>query len=80
MSKVAAEKVAKELEMEQTTRRRHEARVGEVEHELKDAIAKCESLEKNSSEQASELTKALESGKEARVEAQGTRQEIQEAR
>ena len=80
MSKAAADKAAKELEVEQTTRRRHEARVGEVEQELKDAIAKCESLEQKSSEQASELTKALESAKEARVEAQGARQEIQEAR
>ena len=54
--------------------------MGEVEQELKDTIAKCESLEKKSSEQASELTKALESMKEARVDAQGARQEIQEAR
>ena len=54
--------------------------VGEVEQELKDAIAKCASLEQKSSEQAPELTKALESVKEARVEAQGTRQKVQEAR
>ena len=63
MSKVAADKAAKVLEVEQTTRRRHEAQVGEVEQELKDAIAKCESLELKSSEQASKLTKALESAK-----------------
>ena len=79
-SMVAADKVAKALEEEQTTRRKHEARVGEVEKELKDAIARCESLEQKSSSQASELTKSLESVKEARVEAQGARQEIQEAR
>ena len=54
--------------------------MGEVEHELKDAITKCESLEQKSLEQASELTKALESLKEARVDAQGARQEIQEAK
>ena len=54
--------------------------MGQVEQELKNAIAKCKSLEQKSSEQASELTKALESTKEARVEAQGARQEIQEAR
>ena len=70
VSKAAADKAAKDLEEEQTTRRRHEAWVGEVEQELKDAIAKCESLEQKSSEQASELTKALESMNEARVEAQ----------
>ena len=80
MSKTAAGKVAKDLEEEKSTRRRHEARVGEIEHELKDAITECESLEQKSSKQASELAKALESMKEARVEAQGTRQEIQEAR
>ena len=66
--------------MEQTARRRHEVQVEEIEQELKDAITKCESLEKKSSEQASELTKALESMKEARVDAQGAHQEIQEAR
>ena len=63
----------KELEEEQTTRRRHEAWVGEVEQELKDAIARCKSLEQKSSEQASELIKAIESLKEARVDAQGAR-------
>ena len=63
-SKAAANKAAKELEVEQTTRRRHEARVGEVEQEL-NAIVKCESLEQKTSEQASELTKALESVQEA---------------
>ena len=80
VSKAAADKAAKDLEVERTAREQHEARVGEVEQELKGTIAKCESLEQKSSEHASELTKALESVKEARVEAQGARQEIQEAR
>ena len=69
MSKADADKAAKHLEEDQTTRRRHEARVGEVEKELKDANTRCESLEQKSSEQASKLTKALESLKEARVDA-----------
>ena len=43
VNKAAADKAAKELEAEQTARRKHEARVGEVEQELKDAITKCES-------------------------------------
>ena len=72
----SADKAAKALEEERTARRKQEARVEEIEQELKDAIATCESLEQKSSEQASELTKALESLKEARVDAQGTRQEI----
>ena len=54
--------------------------MGEVEQELEYAIARCESLEQKSSEQASELAKALENLKEARVDAQGARQEIQEAK
>ena len=66
--RAAADKAAKELEAEQTARRKHEARVGEVEQELKDAITKCESLEQKTSDQASELAKALRDIKEARVE------------
>ena len=80
VTKATTDKAAKYLEEEQTTRRLHEARVGEVEQELKDAINKCESLELKTSKQASELAKALQSVKEAWVEAQGARQEIQEAR
>ena len=78
--KVAADKAAKAPEEEQTTRRKHEAWVEEIEEELKDAIARCESLGQKSSEQASELTKALESLKEAWVDAQGACQEIQEVK
>lgn len=79
-SKVVTDKAAENLEEEKTTRQRHEARVGEVEKELKDAIARCESLEQTSSEQASDLVKARESLKEARANAQDARQEIQEVR
>ena len=49
VSKAAEDKAAARLEEEKTTRQRHEARVGEVEKELKDAIARCESLEKRNS-------------------------------
>ena len=52
----------------------------EVEQELKDAITKCESLEQKTSDEASELAKALWDIKEAWVESQSTRQEIQQAR
>ena len=52
----------------------------EVKQELKDAIGKCESLERKSSEQNSELAKVLQNAKEARVEAQGAFPEIQEAK
>ena len=75
-NKVDADKAAKELEAEQTARRQHEARVAEVEQELKDTITKCESLEQKTSDQASELAKALQDIKEARVESQSALQEI----
>ena len=44
-SKAAANKAAAELTTEQAARRQQEARVAEVEQELKDAISKCETLE-----------------------------------
>ena len=43
-------------------------------------MKKCESLERNITNQESELTKACQSAHDARIEAQGTLQEIQEAR
>ena len=70
------ERVAKE----KAAREKHEARVGEVQQELQDAVRKCESLECNIADQESELTKARQSGHDARIEAQVALQEIQEAR
>ena len=52
----------------------------EVQQDLKDAIGKCESLERKSSEKNSELAKALQSTQEARAEAQSAAREIQEAK
>ena len=78
--RMAADKVAKEAEAERTACLKHEARLGEVQQELKDAITTCESLEQKTSDQASELAKALQSMQEAQVEAQGACREIQEAR
>ena len=43
-------------------------------------MQKCESLERNIADQESELAKACQNGQDARVEAQGALQEIQEAR
>ena len=65
---------------EQSAREKHEARVGEVQQELQDAVKKCESLECNIADQESELAKARQSAQDARVEAQGALQEIEEAR
>ena len=65
---------------EKATREKHEARVVEVEQELQDAVQKCESLECNIADQENELTKARQIAHDARVEAQGALQEVQEAR
>ena len=60
--------VAKEAEEERASHLKHESRVEEVQQELKDAIGKCESLERKSSEQNSELAKTIQSAQEARAE------------
>ena len=72
----AEEKVVKE----KVAREKHEARLDEVQQELQDAVKKCESLERNVSARQTELAKACQSAEEARVEAQGALQEIQEAK
>ena len=57
-----------------------EARVGEVQQELQDALKKCESLERQHADQESKLVKARQSAQEARAEAQGALQEIPDAK
>ena len=76
-NKAAANKAPAELKTEQAARRQHEARVAEVEQELKDAIQKCETLVQKTSDQSSELAKALNDAKEGRIESQSARAEIQ---
>ena len=44
---------------------KHEARVGEVQQELQDAVKKCQSLERQNADQESELSKAHQSAQEA---------------
>ena len=67
----AEEKTAKEQ-----ARKKLKARVNEVQQELHDAVKKCETLECDVSARETELAKARQSAEEARVEAQGTLQEI----
>ena len=74
--KNALAEAQKRAAKEQATREKHEARVGEVQQELQDAVKKCESLELNIADQESELAKARQSAQDARVEAQGALQEI----
>ena len=78
--KSALAEAKKEAEGERAIRLKHESRVEEVQQELKDAIRKCESLEREFSGQKYELAKALQSAQEARTEAQNACREIQEAR
>ena len=79
-NKAAADKAAAELKTEQAACRQHEARVAEVEQELKDAISKCETLEEKTSSQSSKLAKALHDAKEAWSESRSAREEIRQAR
>nr|XP_040249487.1 neurofilament medium polypeptide-like [Aegilops tauschii subsp. strangulata] len=79
-NKAAADKAAAELKTEQAARRQHEARVAEVEQELKDAIVRCEGLEEKASAQSSKLAKALQDAKAARVESRSAREEIHQAK
>ena len=67
--KNALAEAQKRVAKEQATHKKHEARVGEVQQELQDAVKKCESLERKFADQESEIAKA-------RVEAQGALQEI----
>ena len=79
LKKALAEAKKKEAK-EQAAREKHEARVDEVQQELQDALKKYESLERQNADQESELVRVRQSAQEARAEAQGTLQEIQEAK
>ena len=68
----AKDKAAKE----RLEREKQEARVGEVQQELEALAKKHESLELDSKTRDSELVKALESARSAKVEAHKALQEI----
>ena len=72
----AEDKAAKE----HVSHEKHEARVGEAQQQLQDAIEGFEALERDCKAQESELAKARQSAQDARAEAQSALQEIQEAR
>ena len=78
--KKAVAEAEKKAAAEQALREKHEARVIEAEQELQEAVKKCETLEQSLTKKESELTKAHQAARHARREAQGTLQEIQEAR
>ncbi|XBI04787.1 hypothetical protein VPH35_133028 [Triticum aestivum] len=62
---------------ESTEREKQEARVAEVQQELRDLVKKHESLERDSKTRESELATALESAKAAKAEAYKALQEIE---
>ena len=77
--KALAEAEGKAVE-QQAARKKLEARVKEVQQELQDAVKKCETLEHDVSARGAKLTKARQSAKTARNEAQVALREIQEAK
>ena len=60
--------MAAEIALVKTEREKHEARVAEVQQELKDAITKCEDLERKSKDHATELANIKTEIQEARSE------------
>ena len=70
----------KKAATEQALHEKHEARVIQVPQELQEDVKKCKTLEQSLTEKESELTKARQAARDARGEAQGALQEIQEAR
>ena len=63
--KNALAEAQKRAAKEQAARKKHEARVREVQQELQDIVRKCESLERIIADQESELAKARQSAHDA---------------
>nr|XP_020192363.1 cilia- and flagella-associated protein 58-like [Aegilops tauschii subsp. strangulata] len=78
--KAATERAAAELSIVKTVSDKHEARVAEVQQELKDAITKCEDLEQKNKGEAAELSKVNKEIHEARSEMQGAREELRQVK
>ena len=70
----------KRADAEQALHEKHEAMVIQVRQELQEAVKKRETLEQSLTEKESELTKARQAAQDARGKAQGTLQEIHEAK
>ena len=70
LTKALAEAEGKAVK-EQAARKKLKAQLNEVQQELQDAVNKYEALEGDVSARETELSKALQSTKAARVEAQG---------
>ena len=78
-SNAAAKKSSAELKAEQATRHQDEEKISSMALELKNAISRCEFLEKENKAKAAELDKALREAKEARFESRAAHEEIRQA-
>nr|XP_040243901.1 stress response protein NST1-like [Aegilops tauschii subsp. strangulata] len=78
--KAAAKQAAANLSVVKTISDKHEARVAEVQQELKDAVTKCEGLEEQKKDRSTELTSLMSEVKEAQTEAQSYKQELRQVR
>ena len=74
--KATAERMATKLTLVKNDSEKREARVAEVQRELKDSFTKCEDPEKKNKEHATELAKMKTEVQEARTETRGARQEL----
>ena len=65
MSDAATKKAAADLKAEQAVQCQCQERISTMEREVKDATARCESLEEDNRTKAAKLDKALPEAKEA---------------
>jgi chromosome segregation ATPase len=78
--KEATEQAAAELSLVKTEHEKHEARVDEVQQELKDAITKCEDLEQKNKDQATKLANIKTEIQEAWSETRCTEEELRQVK
>ena len=72
--------MAAELVLVKTEREKHEARVAEVQQEVKDAITKCEDFEQKNKEHATALANLKMEIQESRSETRSAREELQKVK
>ena len=78
--KAAAEQAATALSTLKATSAKQEARVEEVQQELKDASAKCEALEHRCKEQATELSALKSELQKERVDRRSFEEEVHQVK
>ena len=79
INNVAAAKAAGELKAEQAAHHRSEEKIANMALELKDAVGRCELLERENQTKMADLEKALQAAKETRSEIRAAREEVRQA-